>query len=112
MSSILADLRFALRSYRRTPLIAIAVVLTLALGIGAVGAIFSVVNAPNRMYMLVKSQESETTLHPRLREAVWSMDPTLAVSNIQPMEKVVVASASRSQLLALLLAGRGETRAG
>ncbi len=60
-------------------------------------------NAPNRMYMLVKSQEVETSLHPRLRETVWAMDPSLAVSNIQPMEKVVVASASRSQLLALLL---------
>ena len=44
-SNVARDLRFAWRSYRRAPLLALAIVLTLALGIGAVGAIFSVVNA-------------------------------------------------------------------
>ena len=45
MTSFFADLRFALRSWRRAPGFSAAAIATLALGIGATTAIFSTVNA-------------------------------------------------------------------
>ena len=45
MESIIRDVVFAFRSLRRQPAFAITAVLTIALGIGATAAIFSVVNA-------------------------------------------------------------------
>src|SRR5919107_4668928 len=45
MESFTRDLSFAVRSLKRQPAFAITAVLTIALGIGATAAIFSVVNA-------------------------------------------------------------------
>jgi predicted permease len=45
MSTLMQDLRFALRSLRRAPAFPLAAIVTLALGIGATTAIFSTLNA-------------------------------------------------------------------
>ena len=45
METLLQDVRFALRSFRRAPAFPIAAITTLALGIGATTAIFSTLNA-------------------------------------------------------------------
>ena len=45
MSSLRTDFHLALRALRRRPLFAAAVIATLALGLGASAAMFSVVNA-------------------------------------------------------------------
>jgi putative ABC transport system permease protein len=44
ISTVLQDIRYALRGFRRNPLFTISVLITLALGIGATTAVFSVVD--------------------------------------------------------------------
>jgi putative ABC transport system permease protein len=44
-AELVADVRYALRGFRRTPALTLITVLTLAVGLGATAAIFSVVNA-------------------------------------------------------------------
>src|SRR6188474_2765785 len=65
MSTLVQDVRFALRSFRRQPLFVAGLILVLALGIGANGAIFSLVKAvlldplpyqdPDRLYMIYRA---------------------------------------------------------
>jgi hypothetical protein len=44
LESILRDIRYALRGFRRNPVFAVTAIVTLALGIGATAAVFSVVD--------------------------------------------------------------------
>jgi predicted permease len=69
MSTLTRDLRFSLRAFRRNPGLTLAAVLSLALGIGANAAIFSVVNglllkafplpAPDRLVLLWESDATQ-----------------------------------------------------
>ena len=60
---MMQDLRFALRQLRRTPVFAVVTILTLALGIGANTAVFSVMNAVVLRWLPVHDPERLVFLH-------------------------------------------------
>src|SRR5215510_8321989 len=65
MGGILADLKFTLRTLRRSPLFTLIAVLSLALGIGANAAIFSLVDQLLLRLLPVKDPDSLVMLSQR-----------------------------------------------
>jgi putative ABC transport system permease protein len=86
MASLLRDARFALRLLRRTPGFTAVAVLTLALGIGATTAIFSVVYGlffaplpyvkPDRLVMVWEQVNGERRSPPASSYVVWKREAT------------------------------------
>jgi putative ABC transport system permease protein len=72
MSTIIADFRFAVRSLRRRPVFALTAILTIAIGIGANAAVFTVVSG----FMLKPLPYAE----PDDLVAIWSARPRLGWS--------------------------------
>ncbi len=63
MTSLLSDLRFALRAIRRSPLFAGVAILSLALGIGANTAIFTLMDQLMLRQLPIKSPEQLVMLY-------------------------------------------------
>ncbi|HVS04013.1 MAG TPA: ABC transporter permease, partial [Thermoanaerobaculia bacterium] len=91
MPRIVDDLRLALRTLRRTPWVTGVAVLTLALGIGANTAVFSVVHAlllkplpyadPHRLVLVWPGQPFNKSLVRRVDEAVPALAAISGISN-------------------------------
>ena len=45
LESVVRDIRFTLRSFRRTPLVALTIVATVGLGLGLIAVVFTILNA-------------------------------------------------------------------
>src|SRR6476660_1020368 len=71
LESLWQDMRYAVRTLRRTPLFAVTVAATIGLGLGLVGSAFTILNAylvrpidlPNPHALYALSWDTETTRH-------------------------------------------------
>jgi putative ABC transport system permease protein len=88
MGFLFHDARFAVRIFRRTPVITLSIIVLLALGIGANSAMFSVVDG--LLLHPVRYQDPEKLVF------VWSYDPQGAMSDVSPADFLDLRTQSHS----------------
>jgi putative ABC transport system permease protein len=103
MDTLLQDLRFALRTLRRTPAFPLAAIGTLAIGIGATTAIFSTVNAALLKPMPYPNPGDLYSLRTTLT------DGRVTTGNVAPVEIVRLNDPSLSIVHAAALQGNDVT---
>jgi hypothetical protein len=82
MDSVLQDLRHAWRRVRRSPVFACAAVLTLALGIGANTAMFSMLNALVLKRLPIEDPDGLIAIAPRTSRGLPGSTPVSAVDEL------------------------------
>jgi putative ABC transport system permease protein len=55
--------------------------------------------------LLIRAEGDPTSVVPAIREAVWSLDPQVALSDIEPLSHTLAASLARPRFTTLLLGG-------
>src|SRR5688572_11687739 len=103
MGTLLQDLRFALRTLRRTPTFPLAAIATLAIGIAATTAIFSTVNAALLKPLPYPSSEDLYALKTALT------DGRVTTGNLSPVEIIRLNDPSLSIVRAAGLQGQDLT---
>ena len=105
---MLNDLRYALRSLRRSPVFTVVAILSLALGIGANSAIFSLLDQALIRALPVRDPSGLVALHAgdlRLQGSS-SSDNHETVFSFDMFRELSDLVENRSQLLSLIVAGR------
>src|SRR5215467_4213934 len=109
--SFISDLRFALRSLSRVKGLAFTVIVTLALGIGANAAIFSLVRGV-LLRPLVNRDESRLLYIPQSARGIGIENAVFSVPEIQDLRAGVktISAFGDSSTIGFTLVGLGEPR--